>query len=93
LARFEFKFGTFQWFYYIYLIHVENHVCLSHGVQVTGAVWQAATRIVVGVEYLVQRTGDGLTRRVLSGQTIGRLGDAVYDLHRARGDEKNMFLD
>jgi hypothetical protein len=40
-------------------ICVENHICLSHGVQVTSAAWRAATRIVLGVRDLVQRTGDG----------------------------------
>jgi hypothetical protein len=34
-------------------IHVENHVCLSRGVQVIGAAWWAATRIVVRVGDLV----------------------------------------
>jgi hypothetical protein len=29
---------------------------------------------------------------VLSGRTIRRSGDVVYDLHRARGDEKHGFL-
>jgi hypothetical protein len=32
---------------------------LSCGVQVTGAAWRAATRIVAGVRDLVQRTRDG----------------------------------
>jgi hypothetical protein len=41
-----------------YLSCVENRVYLSRGVQVTGATWQTATRIVVGVVDLVQRTGD-----------------------------------
>jgi hypothetical protein len=54
--------------------------------------WWAAMRIVVGVEDLVQRIGDGRTGRVLSGQTIGRSGDAVCSLHRALGDEKRGFL-
>jgi hypothetical protein len=40
----------------------------------------------------VQRTGDGRTGQVLGGRTIGRLGDAVCDLHRARGDEEHEFL-
>jgi hypothetical protein len=40
----------------------------------------------------VQRTGDGRTGRVLSGQTIRRLGDAVYGLYLARGDEERGFL-
>jgi hypothetical protein len=35
------------------LFHVENHVCLSRGVQVTGVAWWAAMRIVAGVEDLV----------------------------------------
>jgi hypothetical protein len=35
---------------------------------------------------------DGCTGRVLSGRTIGRSGDAVCDLHRAREDEEHMFL-
>jgi hypothetical protein len=37
---------------------MENRICLSHGVQVTGATRQAVTRIVAGVGDLVQRTGD-----------------------------------
>jgi hypothetical protein len=36
-CRFEFKSGTFRWFYYLYLAYVENCVCLSRGVQVAGA--------------------------------------------------------
>jgi hypothetical protein len=48
---------------------------------------------VVGVGDLVQRTGDGRTCRVLSGQTIERSGDAVCGLHRACGDEEHEFLD
>jgi hypothetical protein len=60
--------------------------------QVTGAVCRAATRIVIGVGDLVQRIGDGRTGQVLSGRTIGRSGDAVCGLHRARGDEERMFF-
>jgi hypothetical protein len=71
---------------------MENHVCLSCGVQVAGAAWRAATRIMAGLGDLMQRTGDGRRGRVLDGWTIGRLGDAVCDLHRARGDEKHVFL-
>jgi hypothetical protein len=36
---------------------VENRVCLSCGVQVAGAAWRAAIRIMAGVGDLVQRTG------------------------------------
>jgi hypothetical protein len=69
---------------------LENHVCLSHGVQLAGAAWRAATRIVVGD--LVQRTEDGRTGRVLGGRSIKRSGGTVCGLHRARGDEKREFL-
>jgi hypothetical protein len=74
------------------LYHVENHVCLSRGVQVICAVRQATMRIMTGVGDLVQRTGDGHTGWVLSGRTIERSGDAVCDLYRAQGYEKCEFL-
>jgi hypothetical protein len=59
LPGFEIEYGKFPWFYLCYLSSLENHICLSRGVQVTGATWQAAIRIVPGVGDLVQRTGDG----------------------------------
>jgi hypothetical protein len=74
------------------LYRVENHVCLSRGVQMTGAAWRAATRIMTRVGDLVHRTGDSRTSRVLGGRTIERSGGAVCGLHRARGDEKRRFL-
>jgi hypothetical protein len=61
-------------------------------VQVAGAAWRAATRIVVGVGDLVQRSGDGRTCRVLGGRTIERSGGFVCGLHRAHGDEERGFL-
>jgi hypothetical protein len=42
-----------------YISWLENHVYLSRGVQVAGAAWRAATRIVAGIGDLVQRIGDG----------------------------------
>jgi hypothetical protein len=63
------------------LYRVENHVCLSRGVQVIGVAWCAAMKIMAGVGDLVQRTGDGQ-----------RSGDAMCGLHRARGDERREFL-
>jgi hypothetical protein len=45
MPRFEFESGTFLWFYAIIFVRVENRVCLSHGVYVTGVIWWAATRI------------------------------------------------
>jgi hypothetical protein len=50
---------------------------LSRGVQVVGAAWRAATRIVAGVGDLVQRTVDSRTGRVVDGQAIKRSGGTV----------------
>jgi hypothetical protein len=61
-------------------------------VQVAGAAWRAAMRIVIGVGDLVQRTRDSRTGRVLDGRVIERSGGAVCGLHRARGDEERGFL-
>jgi hypothetical protein len=74
------------------LFHVENRVCLSHGVQVAGAAWRVAMRIMAGVGVLVQRIRNGRIVRVLGDRTIRRLGDIVCYLHRARGDEERAFL-
>jgi hypothetical protein len=76
---------------YLSLFHVENRVCLSPGVQVAGVAWQAVMRIMAGIGDLVQRTRDGRTGWVLSGRTIGMLGDAVCGLYRAHGDEERGF--
>jgi hypothetical protein len=74
------------------LFHLENHVCLSRGVQVVGAAWHVVMRIVVGVGDMVQRIGDGRIGRVLGGRAIERSGGTVRGLHRARGDEERGFL-
>jgi hypothetical protein len=76
----------------LYLIHLENRVCLSHGVQVAGVAWCAATRIMAGVGDLVQRIVDGCTGWVLNGRAIERSGGAVCSLHHVRGDEEREFL-
>jgi hypothetical protein len=65
---------------------------VSRGVQVAGAAWHATMRIVTGVGDLVQRTGDGCTGWILNDRTIGRSGDAMCGLHRARGDEERGFI-
>jgi hypothetical protein len=74
------------------LFRLENHVCLSRGVQVVGAAWCAAMRTVAGVGDLVQRTGDGRIGQILGGRAVERLGGAVCGLQRARGDEERGFL-
>jgi hypothetical protein len=71
---------------------LENRICLFHGVQVTGAAWCAAMRIVVGVGDQVQRTGDGRTGQILGGRVIERSGGVMCGLHRARRDEERGFL-
>jgi hypothetical protein len=40
----------------------------------------------------VQRTEDGRTGQVLGGRTIGRSGNVVCGLHRAREDEEREFF-
>jgi hypothetical protein len=84
--------GQFHFVFLLSLFRLENHVCLSRGVQVADVAWCAATRIVAGVENLMQRTGDGHTDRVLGGREIERSGSAVCGLHRACEDEERVFL-
>jgi hypothetical protein len=91
-VRFEFESRTVYLFYLFPLFHLENRVCLSHGVQVTGVAWHTTTMIMAGVGDLMQRTKDGRTGQVLSDWAIERSGDIVCDLHRTRGDEKHRFL-
>jgi hypothetical protein len=89
---FEFESGIVL-FFLLSLFRLENRVCLSRGVQVAGAAWRAAMRIVAGVGDLVQRTGNGRTGRILGGQVIERSGGVVCGLHHAREDEERRFLD
>jgi hypothetical protein len=65
---------------------------LSRGVQVAGATWHAAMRIVAGVGDLVQRIEDGHTDWVLGGRAVERSGGAVCGLHLARGDYERGFF-
>jgi hypothetical protein len=71
---------------------LENRVCLSRGVQVAGAAWRAAMRIVAGVGDLVQRTSDGRTGRVLGRRAVERSGGIMCGLHRAHGGEERGFV-
>jgi hypothetical protein len=90
--QFESRIVLFCFVFLLSLFHSENHVCLSRGVQVAGAAWRAAMRIMAIVGDLVQRTGDGCTGRVLGGWAIERSVGAVCGLHRARGDDDHGFL-
>jgi hypothetical protein len=78
--------GQFCFLFLLPLFHLENRVCLSHGVQVAGAAWHVATRTVAGVGDLVQTIGDGRTGRVLNGRAVERSGSTVCGLHLARGN-------
>jgi hypothetical protein len=84
-VRFEFESEIVSFFSFIF-VSLENYVCLSHGVQVAGAAWHAATRTMAGVGDLMQRTGDGRTGQILGGRAVERSGGAMCDLHRACGD-------
>jgi hypothetical protein len=76
-VRFEFESAIILFCFVLSLFHWENHVCLSCDVQVAGAAWRAAMRIMAGVGDLVQRIGDGRTGLILGGRAIERSGGAV----------------
>jgi hypothetical protein len=65
---------------------------LSRGVQVAGATWRVATRIVEGVVDLVQMIRDDRTGQVLGGRTIEISDDTVCGLYRACGDKECEFF-
>jgi hypothetical protein len=90
MFRFESEIVLFILFLSLFLL--ENHICLSHDVHVSGVAWWTATGIVTEVEDLMQRIENGCTSQVLSGRTIRRSGDVVCDLHRAHRDEEHEFL-
>jgi hypothetical protein len=86
LARFEFESGIVLFCFCFIFVSLENHIYLSHGVQVVGVAWRVVTRTVAGVGDLMQRTGDGRTGRILGGRAVERSGGAVCGLHLAHGD-------
>jgi hypothetical protein len=86
LARIEFESGIALFCFSFTFVSLENHICLSRGVQVADAAWRAETRTMAGVGDLVQRIGDGHTGRVLGGRAVERSGDVMCGLHLARGD-------
>jgi hypothetical protein len=65
---------------------------MSRVVQVAGAAWRAAMRIVAGVGDLVQRIVDGRTGWLLVGRVIEKSGGIVCGLHHVCGDEECEFL-
>jgi hypothetical protein len=69
--------GQFYFVFLLLLFCLENHVYLSHGVQVAGAAWYVATWIMAGVGDLVQRIEDGRTGPVFGGRAIERSGGTV----------------
>jgi hypothetical protein len=79
MLRFEFESEIFPWFYAFIFICVENRVCLSHGVQLAGAAWRAATRIQTRVGDLMQRTGDDQAQvgYSVAGRSGGRMMSCV----------------
>jgi hypothetical protein len=86
-VRFKFESGTVLFYFPFILFRLENRVCLSHGVQVPGVAWRTVTtRIMVGVEDLVQRISNSRIGRVLGGRVIERSGGTVCNLHLTRGD-------
>jgi hypothetical protein len=90
---FEFESGTVSFVFLLPLFHLENYVCLSHGVHVAGMTWCRVMRIVAGVRDLVQRIRDGRTGRILDDQVIERSSGVICSLHLTRGDEQREFLD
>jgi hypothetical protein len=52
-VRFEFKSGIVSFVLPFTFVRLENHVCLSRGVQVAGAAWRTTTMIMAGVGDLV----------------------------------------
>jgi hypothetical protein len=85
-VRFEFESGIVFFYFSFIFVSLENHICLSRGVQVVGVAWRAATRTVAGVGDMVQRTRHSRTDRVLGGRAVERSGGTVCGLHLARGD-------
>jgi hypothetical protein len=90
---FEFKSRIVSFCFSFFFVLFAEPRLLVRGVQVAGAAWHAAMRIVKGVGDVLQRTEDGRTSRLLGGQAIERSGGAVCGLHRAHGDEERRFLD
>jgi hypothetical protein len=92
LPRFEFKFGSFRWFYPICLCG-ESHLlvlwCAGDMCGMAGSDEDHGMSRKPGVEDRRWST----IGRVLGGQTIERSGDAVCGLHRVKRDEEHGFPD
>jgi hypothetical protein len=92
-VRFEFESGTFRIVLPLSLFHVENRICLSRDVQVTGVIWWAVMMIISrSRRHGVEDWGWSSTGQILNGQMIERSGDTVCGLHCARGDVERGFI-
>jgi hypothetical protein len=69
---------------------VENHVCLSRGVQLAGA--SSDENRDRSKRSSAEGQGWSSINRILSGWAIKRSGDVVCDLHRAQGDDERRFF-
>jgi hypothetical protein len=80
----NFNLASFYGSTFAILSWLENRVCLSCGVQVEGATWRAATRIVVGIGDLLWRTEDAQAqvRYSVAERSRGRMTlCVVYTMH------------
>jgi hypothetical protein len=77
------------------LYHVENRVFLSCGVQVTGAAWRPATRIMAEVGDLLQRTevGQAQVKYSVAGQSRGRVTLCVICTVHKKARSANFLVE
>jgi hypothetical protein len=82
-VRFEFKSRIVLFCFSFIFVSLENHGCLSHGMQVAGAAWHAVMRTVAGVGDLVQRTGMiAQVGYLVAGRSRGRMTPCVVCIVR-----------
>jgi hypothetical protein len=88
MPRFEFKSGTFQWFYRIIFVSCEESRllvswCVGGRCDMVGSDDDLGKSRRLGAE----DWGGSSTCRVLDGWMIRRSGNTVCGLHHAHGDE------
>jgi hypothetical protein len=91
LPRFEFEFRKFPWFYPICSCG-ESHLlvtcCACDRCDMAGSDEDCGRSRRPGAE----DRGWSSTGQVVGGRTIEMLGDVVWGLYRAQGDEEHRFL-